>query len=136
MKKLQRAIPLFNILLLLAISGCSNRSSERSSAFAYSSSSYAYPTSIEQEVVSICNRMYDPQFAPLLLETRKSTISKILIVREGVVGYFRNGGKVVLPIATRLPLGESYSCGPRVKHYPCLSERSLDPNCSRNRPYR
>ncbi|MBF0276544.1 MAG: hypothetical protein HQM13_02075 [SAR324 cluster bacterium] len=92
---------------------------------------YAYPTAQSQNVDYLCTIVYEPQYALLLVNSRQSRISKIAPVEEGLIAYFNDGNKVVLPIASGLPLGEEFHCGQRDKHYPCLIGDNQDPNCTR-----
>ena len=96
--------------------------------------SFLYPTAQAQNVDYLCTIVYEPQYALLLVSSRQSSISKIIPVEEGLIAYFRDGNRVVLPIDSGLPLGESFYCGQRETHFPCLIGDNRDPNCTRKRP--
>lgn len=95
--------------------------------------SYRYPSEQTKNVNYICAVVYEPQYALYLASSRQSVISKIVSVEEGILAYFQDGNRVVLPIESNLPLGGEFYCGKK-QHYPCLLGNNQDTNCARKRP--
>lgn len=118
---------LFILAAVLGV-GCATESTHRSV-------SYGYPSAQTQSVNYLCTAVYEPQYALYLVSARQSPISKIIPVEAGILAYFQNGKRVVVPIESNLPLGETFYCGQR-QHYPCLWGNNQDRNCKRNKPLR
>ncbi len=94
---------------------------------------WVYPTDQEQEVSLVCDKVYNPEYAPYTLNSRLSPISRFISLENRILVFFSDGNRVILPMETDLPVGEEFACGARLKHYPCLPGTNQDPNCTRKR---
>ena len=100
-----------------------------------SHSEYLYPLAEEQEARRVCELVYEPEYAILVGNARRSPISKIVGTNKGVIVFFLNGHVAALPIRHSLPHAKSLYCDGRNPHLPCIPGDNWDKRCRKKTRY-
>ena len=94
-------------------------------------SSYALPSQLDQEVMFLCQEIYEPSYSRILGAHKRVAPSSVEGTSRGILVRFADRQEKVFPIKNTLPEGQKFYCSLHRKPLPCHPGSRWDDSCIR-----